>query len=169
VGDAGVVEPSGESKRMGFDLGIRYQIRDRIFLDGDLNYADARAIGEEEGENYIPLAPRLTSMGGISYKGDIFKAAVRARYIEDRPANEDNSVIALGYTVVDANASYTYRNLTLGLTFENLFNVDWNEAQFDTESRIRLSDGSLEPAPVSELHFTPGTPFFWKLSLTYIF
>ena len=169
VGDAGIVEPSGKSKRLGFDLGIRYQIRDRIFLDGDLNYADARAIGEEEGENYIPLAPRLTSMGGLSYKGDLFKAAVRARYIQDRPANEDNSVVALGYTVVDANASYTYRDLTLGLSLENLFDVDWNEAQFDTESRIRVSDGTLEPEPVSELHFTPGTPFFWKLSLTYIF
>ena len=34
---------------------------------------------------------------------------------------------------------------------DNLFDVDWNEAQFATTSRLRG-----ERVPVTELHFTPG-------------
>ena len=169
VGDAGIVEPSGKSERKGVDIGLRYQFARRFFLDGDFTYSDARAVDEREGENFIPLAPRITTVAGLSYQDDVFSAALRSRYLQDRPANEDNSVTALGYTVFDANAAYTFRNLTLGLAIENLFDVDWNEAQFDTESRIRLADGSLEPEPVSELHYTPGVPFSWRLSLKYIF
>ncbi|NJN35458.1 MAG: hypothetical protein HC817_15570 [Saprospiraceae bacterium] len=45
----------------------------------------------------------------------------------------------------------------MGFTVENLLNSRWNEAQFDTESRLQG-----EAAPVSELHFTPGTPFAVK-------
>ncbi len=108
-------------------------------------------------------------MGGITYQGDVFNAGLRARYLQDRPANEDNSVIAKGYTIVDANGNYRFRNFTFGIYIENLLNVEWNEAQFDTESRIRLADGALEREPVSEIHFTPGTPFNWKFSLKYEF
>lgn len=169
VGDAGIVEPSGESERLGLDLGLRYQLANLWFLDGDFTFSEARAIGEQEGQNYIPLAPRITSMGGITYQGDLLKTGLRVRYLQDRPANEDNSVIAKGYTVVDANANYSFKNFTLGFFIENLFNVEWNEAQFDTESRIRLADGTLEREPVSEIHFTPGTPFNWRISLKYEF
>ena len=49
-------------------------------------------------------------------------------------------------------------NYQIGLTFENLTNnTSWNEAQFDTESRLEF-----ETDPVSELHYTPGTPFSLK-------
>jgi outer membrane receptor protein involved in Fe transport len=34
---------------------------------------------------------------------------------------------------------------------DNLFDVEWNEAQFATTSRLQD-----EPSPVTELHFTPG-------------
>jgi hypothetical protein len=52
---------------------------------------------------------------------------------------------------------------------ENVFDVDWNETQFDTESRIRLPNGNLEAEPVSEIHFTPGTPISIRGSMTYKF
>jgi hypothetical protein len=47
---------------------------------------------------------------------------------------------------------------------QNLFNVRWKETQFDTESRLK---GEMQP--VSEIHFTPGTPFFLKASVAYFF
>jgi outer membrane receptor protein involved in Fe transport len=82
----------------------------------------------------------------------------------DRPANEDNTVIADGYFVTDAFVNYIKKNYEIGLSIQNLFNVKWKETQFDTESRLKN-----ETAPVSEIHFTPGTPFFAKLSFTYLF
>ena len=37
VGDAGIVEPSGKTRRVGLDFSIRYEILPWLFLDGDLN------------------------------------------------------------------------------------------------------------------------------------
>ncbi len=82
----------------------------------------------------------------------------------DRPANEDNSVVALGYFVTDAAINYTKKKWEAGISVQNLFNTKWKETQFDTESRLQN-----EPAPVSEIHFTPGTPLFVRLSFNIFF
>jgi outer membrane receptor protein involved in Fe transport len=43
VGDAGIIEPSGKTRRMGADLGLRYQLNDWLYFDADANYTYARA------------------------------------------------------------------------------------------------------------------------------
>ena len=165
VGDAGIVEPSGKTARKGIEMGFRSQLNDFLFLNADINYTHARSIEESEGFNYIPLAPDLTAAGGLFFKSPKgFTGGLRFRYLKDRPANEDNSIIAKGYFITDANINYIFKHITLGLSIENLFNQAWNEAQFATESRLLN-----EPAPVEELHFTPGVPFFVKGSLQYSF
>ena len=68
VGDAGIVEPSGKTKRRGIDLGFRYQLSDHLFFSSDFNYTHSRAIEEESGNNRIPLAPELTSVGKLSFQ-----------------------------------------------------------------------------------------------------
>ncbi|MDX6189339.1 TonB-dependent receptor plug domain-containing protein [Flavobacterium sp. Fl-318] len=165
VGDAGVIEPSGKTQRFGGDLGIRYQLTDYLFFDFDANYTHARSIDDPKGENYIPLAPDFTTTGGISFqKWNGFSGGIRYRYLDSRPANEDNSIIAKGYFIADANVSYTHKKITFGISIENLFNSAWNETQFATESRLQN-----EPESVEEIHFTPGTPFFLKTKITYAF
>ncbi|MFD0861368.1 TonB-dependent receptor [Sungkyunkwania multivorans] len=163
VGDAGIVEPSGRTRRLGIDVGARYQINDHLFFDGDLNYAYARSIDADKGNDRIALAPDLTFTTGLSlndYKG--FSGGFRTRYIKDRPANEDNSIIAKGYLVTDLNVSYQKNNFQMGLVLNNLFDVKWNETQFATESRL-----ANEPNSVEEIHFTPGTPFNASLQFRY--
>ena len=165
VGDAGIVEPSGKTRRYGLDLGLRYQMNDWLFFDTDATLTHARSIDDPDGQNYIPLAPDFTLTGGISvddYKG--FSGGLRLRYLDDRAANEDNSIVAKGYTVTDFNVNYTIKDVTLGIAIENLFDVEWNETQFATTSRLQN-----ETAPVEEIHFTPGTPFFLKGTVTYKF
>lgn len=165
VGDEGIVEPSGRTRRYGLDLSMRYQIWKRVFADADLNLVKPRARDEAEGQNYVPLAPRATSTGGITYNREKgFFGSFRYRYLQDRPANEDFSLTADGYLLLDAVAGYTYKGFEFKLTAENLLNSAWKEAQFETESRLRS-----EAEPVSEIHFTPGTPFFMKAGVTYFF
>ncbi|MEM9528517.1 MAG: TonB-dependent receptor, partial [Bacteroidota bacterium] len=164
VGDAGIVEPSGQTRRQGIDFGFRYQLTDWLFANADYTYTRARSIDDPEGENLIPLAPVHTATGGISVQQDRFRSSLQFRYLGDRPANEDNSIVAEGYTVVDLNANYDFKQFTLGFVVENLLDVDWNETQFATESRLRN-----EAASVEEIHFTPGTPFFFKTTLRYRF
>ena len=164
VGDAGIVEPSGRSRRTGLDLGLRYQINDWLFADIDANYALARSVDEPEGARYIPLAPELTAMGGLSLRKGNFSAGFQARYLRDRPANEDNTIVAEGYFIADLNLGYRLDKIDFGIAIENIFNQEWNEAQFATESRLQF-----EPAPVEEIHFIPGTPFFFNASVEYSF
>ncbi|GMN11531.1 TonB-dependent receptor [Croceitalea sp. MTPC9] len=165
VGDAGVVEPSGKTRRLGVELGARYQATDWLYLYSDANYTWGRSIEEPKGENFIPLAPDFTAVGGFTVKtNNGFSGGLNYRYIDDRPANEDNSIVAEGYFVTDANISYTHKNVTFGLTVENLFDVEWNETQFATESRLFNESESVE-----EIHFTPGTPFFLRGKIAFTF
>lgn len=162
VGDGGVVEPSGKTRRYGADLGLRYQIQSWLYFDGDINVTRPRAIGVPEAEARIPLAATLSTTGGLSVQHPSgFNAGLRYRWLGDRPANEDNSVVAKGYFLMDLNASYRFRNVTFSVSAENLLNTEWKETQFDTESRL-----FNEAAPVSEIHFTPGTPFMLKGGVT---
>lgn len=165
VGDAGVIEPSGKSRRMGVELGLRYQLVDWLYFDADANYTYARSIEEPKGQDYIPLAPDFTTTGGLSFqKINGFSGGLRYRYLKSRPANEDNSLIAKGYFVSDLNVNYQYKSVNFGVSVENIFNTAWNETQFATESRLQN-----EPKSVEEIHFTPGTPFFMKGKVTYTF
>jgi len=166
VGDAGIVEPSGKSRRFGLDVGIRYQIREWLLLDTDATFTIARSLENVAGQDYIPLAPEVTVAGGLSLTNlGKFSGGLRYRYLGDRAANEDNSIVAEGYFVTDFNLNYKMNtNVTLGIAIENIFDVAWNETQFATESRLQN-----ETAPVEEIHFTPGTPFFAKATLTYRF
>ncbi|TWR27608.1 TonB-dependent receptor [Mucilaginibacter pallidiroseus] len=155
VGDEGVVEPGGRTARKGIDLGMRYQLNKWLFVNADATYTHARAIDDPNGENYIPLAPKFTFAGGLSIKQlGRFSGGLRARYLAARPANEDNSITAKGYFITDANLSYNYGRCTFGIITENIFNRAWNETQFATTSRLQN-----ETDPVTEIHFTPGTPF----------
>ena len=86
-----------------------------------------------------------------------FSGGLRCRFVDDRPANEDNSIVVEGYFVTDINANYKIGNETIGMVIENLFDVAWNETQFATESRLKDEELSVE-----EIHFTPGTPFNLK-------
>ncbi len=165
VGDAAIVEPSGKTQRLGVDVGARYQALDWLYLFADVNYAHGRSIDDPEGENYIPLAPDFTSAGGIIIDNlGRFSGGLNYRYIDDRPANEDDSIVAEGYFVTDCNVNYQWKNWTYSIIIENLFNTEWNETQFATESRLYN-----EPEPVDEIHFTPGTPFYirGKIALTF--
>ncbi len=165
VGDAGIVEPSGRTQRQGIDISFRYQPLNSFYWNLDANYTYARSIDEESGQDFIPLAPDLTLLSGINYKHDSgFYSGANVRYLKNRPANEDNSIVAYGFTVVDLNVGYQWNKIEFGVQIQNLFDTDWNEAQFATESR--LFD---ESEPVEEIHFTPGTPFFAKGMIQYNF
>ncbi|UCH65177.1 MAG: TonB-dependent receptor [Ignavibacterium sp.] len=173
VGDEAIVESSDETLRLGIDLSVRYQLLKDLFFDFDYNYAYGKFINELDGSNFIPLAPRHMSVGGLSFIPlNGLGGSLRYRFIDDRPANENNSVVALGSFILDLALNYRFSNLNLYVRIENITNTEWNEAQFDTESRLRGPSGNgefrgtLEPQSISELHFTPGSPIWIKGGIT---
>jgi TonB-dependent Receptor Plug Domain len=165
VGDEGVVEAGGQTQRFGLDISGRYEIVKNLYADLDLSIANPRAIGVADTENYLPLAPQFTSIGGLTYrKQQGWNGSLRYRYMADRPANETNTVVAKGYFIVDAAVNYSTKKWEMGLSIQNLLDRKWKETQFNTESQLKN-----EAAPVSEIHFTPGTPFFARLNFALFF
>ena len=165
VGDAGYTELRGATRRFGADLEARLEPASWLTADADVNVARGYFKDLPSRKNAIPLAPRITASGGLTIhhpKG--IEGSLRVRHVGDRPAREDGTVTAEGYTLVDLLIRKRMRNLELSASFENLLDVSWNEAQFDTESRLRH-----EREPISELHFTPGTPRHLQLGATYFF
>jgi outer membrane receptor protein involved in Fe transport len=168
-GDDGTTHNRGSSRRYGVDVSVRAPLTKWFFVDADLNYSKSRYINTLFGtqlktDYYIPLAPTLTSAGGITTKFKNFEFSFRYRYMHDRPASSDGTIVAHGYTVFDFTANYKVKRYKIGLVIENLFNTKWNEAQFETESRLKE-----ETKPIDELNFTPGTPFYIKLMVGYLF
>jgi len=164
VGDAAIVEPSGKTRRYGVDFGLRYQLTDWLYANGDINYTYAKSVADpaDQGSTFhnhsIPLAPDLTTSGGLSFRdlGNL-SGGINYRFVGDRPANEDNSIVAKGYFITDMNLNYAWNNWTVGVIVENLFDTKWNETQFATESRLFNEPNSFE-----EIHFTPGMPFYLR-------
>ncbi len=75
-------------------------------------------------------------------------------------------VLILFISVSCAKLEYNEkRNLTVAFyNVENLFDTEWNETQFATESRL-----FNETSPVEEIHFTPGTPFYLRGKISVAF
>ena len=165
VGDAGTTELSDPTRRRGIDLEARVRLLPWMWADADVNISAGEIQDAPEGENSIPLAPDFTSTGGFTFiHPSGVDGSLRYRHIGDRPANENNSVVAEGYTVLDLFLGYRWGKIKFLTTVENLFDAEWNEAQFDTESLLR---GELEST--SEIHFTPGNPRNIRLGISYHF
>ena len=76
----------------------------------------------------------------------------------------ENTVIAEGHFLINLMIACNIRQFRVFGELENLANTEWNEAQFDTESRL-----FYELEPVYELHFTPGNPINFRVGISYEF
>ena len=165
VGDGGFTELSGRSRRYGLDLEARASLTPWLSADTDVNLSRGFFRDEPNDANRIALAPRITATGGITVlHPNGFESSLRYIHIGDRPANEANTVTAEGYTLLNLFAAYPVGRVKLSMTLENVFDIRWNEAQFDTESRLRNEADS-----VAELHFTPGNPRSLRIGMSYRF
>jgi outer membrane receptor protein involved in Fe transport len=164
-GDGGTTELSNATHRLGFDAEIRWSVLPWLWADADISASKGTIEDLPAGENFIPLAPTFTASGGISILRDQgFSGALRIRHLNDRPANEDNSIIATGHTLINASLAYTLKRLTFTINGENLLNSEWNEAQFATETRLKGENSSI-----TELCYTPGNPRNFQFSVAYKF
>jgi hypothetical protein len=156
-GDEGTTEASGQTRRVGLELGARYRRGNWFFADIDATFTRARFRGNAGNGGAVALAPTRTLTAGAGVRPAIGAftpfAAIRLKTIGPRPATEDASLMAEGFTVVDANAGLRWKNIEAGVDAQNLFNARWREVQFANASRL-----PYEPAPVTGIHYSPGWP-----------
>ncbi|HXG20909.1 MAG TPA: TonB-dependent receptor plug domain-containing protein [Methylomirabilota bacterium] len=174
VGDEGATEASGPTRRWGVDVEARYAILPWLLADVDASYADPRFRVTGKA---IPLAPTLLMNGGLTaFFTDSFSGALRARYLDDRPANEDRSLTARGYLLLDVILRYRWRNIEASLQVLNVADVDWRQTQFATNSCVRREVGVDPRCPtngagegVEDINFVPGYPLTLRGGLTLFF
>ena len=165
VGDAGIVEPKGASTRKGIDLTLQHEVSQSFQWNASINTTRPRFRDSPSGADYIPLAPTLTAalQSTWKHKSGIYLQS-EWRNIADRPANEDYSINAQGYSLINGTLGVKTKNKNWGIQVFNLLDKEWNETQFATESRLYGEESSVE-----EIHFTPGSPLdirvFWSMIL----
>lgn len=159
------VSPGGRTRRTGIDFSARYQFTRWLFGNLNIDLAHPRDLDAGKGSNYLPLAPTFTSTAALDFRlPSGWNGGISYRYMHDRPGNEDNTLVARGYFITDLTVNYTKKRYELGLAIENLFNQVWNESDFEYVSKLKY-----ETAPVDQMSYTPGTPFFAKLKLSVFF
>ncbi len=174
-GDAGTTEPSGPTRRAGIEADLNYKILDWLTLDFDFTWTHARFRDLPEGENAVPLAPRWTLSGGLMAEHPLgIYGSLRTRAISDRPANEDASLTATGYYLLDLMLGDKQQNrkwfgsdksgFALEFKILNFLDANYRESQFDTTSRPDSTGAEL-----TDVHFTPGYPrtFLGSFTLYY--
>ncbi|MBK6937587.1 MAG: TonB-dependent receptor [Chitinophagaceae bacterium] len=103
-------------------------------------------------------------MGGITYRKEKgLNGSLRYRYMANRPANEDNSVVAKGYFVTDAAINYTTKKWEAGLSVQNLFNTNGKRRSLIPKAGCKMSRTQFPNT------FYSGTPFFARLSFSLFF
>ncbi len=174
VGDEGTTEASGPTRRWGVDFEARYPVLPWLFADLDLTYSDPRFRVTGQA---IPLAPTFLANGGMTaIFANGFSGALRLRYLDDRPANEDRSLNARGYLLADLLLKYRWKNVEASLQILNLADVDWRQTQFASTSCVAREVGTDPRCPtggsgdgIEDIHFVPGSPLNLRGGMTIFF
>ncbi|MCB9683361.1 MAG: TonB-dependent receptor [Alphaproteobacteria bacterium] len=163
VGDEGTTELRGATRRYGFEGSLRATPLPWLLLDLDATVTKSAYVGNAGNGDAVALAPPFTLTAGIGIDHPIgVHGGLRVKHLAARPATEDRSLIAEGWTILDAEVGYRWRFVEATLQVNNVIGSRWKEVQFANESQL-----PGEPAPVEDLHFTPGWPRTFLGTLTF--
>jgi outer membrane receptor for monomeric catechols len=156
VGDEGTTEIRGASRRRGGEVAARGQVWGPLYFNGSVTYTKA----EFHNGDAIPLAPEVTAYGAVLLTWpEGLTSQLQATYLGVRPLNEDRSIEAPSWIDFDLTERYqlpmklSHGRMEAFLFVQNLFDTKWEQATFAFASRLRN-----EPAPVTDIHFVPGSP-----------
>ncbi|HWA78664.1 MAG TPA: TonB-dependent receptor [Polyangiaceae bacterium] len=156
-GDSGGTEPAGRTRRYGLEVGAQFRIGSWLFADANATFVRARFRENAGNGNAIALAPTRTLSAGFGIRPTIAGVtpfgALRLKSLADRPATENGSLTAQGFTTLDVNAGARWKSLELGLDVQNVLDTRYREVNFANESRLQY-----EPTAVTGIHYSPGWP-----------
>ena len=182
VGDEGTTEPNGETRRLGVETQLRFEILPWLLADLDVTWVRAEFVNNPGNANAVALAPELVLSGGLTARDERTGLSGRLGvfYIADRPATEDRFLTAEGFVRVDASFGWDNERFGLKAQLLNLLNTRWRQAQFATTGRLpgENSPGDCPSGtrPVTDpdgrfvgcedIHFTPGWPIHFQVMAT---
>jgi hypothetical protein len=134
-GDDGTVEPSGASRRRGWETTLF--VRPFRWLSLDAVYATnhARFIGVTDADR-IPNSLEAAGSLGVTADAHGWLGALRLRYIGVRPLIEDDSVRGPAMTIVNLRLAKTIGHVEIAADFLNLFDTQRADADYFYASRL---------------------------------
>jgi outer membrane receptor protein involved in Fe transport len=132
IGDSGVTEPKGSSKRYGLEWSNYYSNQDGWILDADLALSHARFNQASNGGTYIPNAiPITTSLAATYDLGGTWSAGLRMRYIGAYALEETNTEKSNAFWTTNLKVGYRYdKKLQFSLDILNLFDSKANDIEY---------------------------------------
>ena len=158
VGDAGVTEESGASKRRGVEWNNRWVPVPWFLLDADFAWTHARF---DNGDRIPNAIDRVASVAATLRELGPWSATLQLRYLGPGALVEDNSVRSHSSVLTNLRVSRQLGpNAELTLDVFNLFDREVNDIQYFYESQL-----PGEAAPVADRHVHPAEPRTARLSL----
>lgn len=136
VGDSNAVEPTGASKRHGYEIVGFWRPLPWLALDGNYTASHSRY---DNGDR-IPNAFENAASAGASIVLDPWEASLRVRHLGPSPLIEDNSVRDKGSTVVNARAAWKGKKIEIYGEVLNVFDSHDKDIAYYYESYIPAFD-----------------------------
>jgi hypothetical protein len=163
VGDAGIVEASRPSRRLGLEWTNYARLNPWLTGEVDLSFSRARFTDDDPVGSFIPGALDRVVSGGITVEPSrrLF-GSVRLRHFGPRPLIEDGTVTSKSTTIWNGELGYNVsRRVRLTLEGFNLLNSEVADIDYFYVSRLRG-----EPAEgVEDIHTHPSLPRTGRVAL----
>lgn len=140
VGDSNAVEPTGASRRHGYELTAFWRPVSWIAVDGTFTASHSRY----DNGDYIPNAFENAGSIGVSLLPGNWKFAARLRHLGPSPLIEDNSARDTGSDVVNVRGAYNFGKVEVYAEVLNVMNSKDKDMAYYYESYIP----SFDTAPV---------------------
>ena len=147
VGDSNAVEPSGASRRRGFELVGFWRPFHWLALDANYTAAHSRY---DNGDR-IPNAFENAASAGISGVLDRWEGSIRFRHLGPYPLIEDNSQRSSGSTVVNVRGAFKPGNVELYAELLNILNSRDKDIRYYYESYIPAFDAAPTEGALSRV------------------
>lgn len=138
IGDSNAVEPSGASRRHGYEVVAFWRPLPWLALDANFTASHARY----DNGDHIPNAFENAASAGVAIIHDPWEASIRVRHLGPSPLVEDNSLRDRGSTVVNARAAWKGQRIELFGEILNLFDSRDKDIAYFYESYLPDFDGA---------------------------
>ena len=141
--------------RRGFSISEKYQITEKLSFGGQYNFVNARFQSGMTAGKRIPLVSENNLHAGLNYAfKDFWNFYSEAIYTGNQfAANDDANVESpvAGFTVINCNLRFEYKNLTASFRLNNIFNKFYDFYSVYTPS---IETETFYPAPGRNFLFT---------------
>lgn len=138
VGDSNSVEPTGASRRRGYEIVAFWRPTSWLAIDGNFTASHSRY----DNGDYIPNAFENAGQLGVSIIQPRWEASLRWRHLGPYPLVEDNSIRDHGSNVVNLRAAFKPGRFELYGEVLNMFDSTDKDIAYYYESYIPAFDAA---------------------------